>query len=304
MGKINKRIALQYLGIVAIALALGAGAGWMGKYFLGEPDISYGNVSLDRYQIDANELIARVESSTANDKTGSFSPVDLANYALEKYKRCEYNFSYGRGMANTIVAQVIQSCQIKNGNKYFEESLSESSMVHVANRMFQDGIGNNIDFYTAPSNAVNLNGLSGYSKTPINYTSEDYKNSFGRTLDEMFIYIIHRDTVIESSAKKNSDSTYTVTLSLDPIWSTYKYKYQMLNISGLDKLPNFKYVNLTYTLNSDLTLKGCHVNEAYTAKMGVEVEIRNDIDYVYHANEFYPIPTLEEAFDYHVDLVD
>ena len=72
----------------------------------------------------------------------------------------------------------------------------------------------------------------------------------------------------------------------------------MQNISGLDKLPTFNYVTLTYTFDSNLNLQTLHIDEQYKAQMGVTVDIVNSIDYRYHPNEFMPIPMAYEAVDY------
>ena len=58
-------------------------------------------------------------------------------YALASYKRIENSYSFGVGLADTIVAQEVRSCCIKNGNVVFEESLSKSSMVGIAVRNIQ-----------------------------------------------------------------------------------------------------------------------------------------------------------------------
>ena len=47
-------------------------------------------------------------------------------------------------------------------------------------------------------------------------------------------------------------------------------------------------------------LKHAHIDEDYSASMGITVNIRNNIDYYYYANEYVKIPNYNENLDYTV----
>ena len=93
----------------------------------------------------------------------------------------------------------------------------------------------------------------------------------------------------------------TIKLNLNPNLSTFYYKTQMLNISGLSNLPPFSEVKLTYTLGKDLSLKKLAVDETFTAtKEGIPVPAKtnNVIDTYYYPNQYLKIPNPSERIDF------
>ena len=161
-------------------------------------------------------------------------------------------------------------------------------MVTLANRVTQDGKGSDIYLYLGKATSPTTGA---YPSEGTKYDPEAYKKYLGKTLDEMFIYLIS-DNTAESGSKvtKLSNGDIEVVLKLNPDIAPYYYKYQMMNISHLDKLPLFEYINLTYTFSSDMNLKTLHVDEKYSASMTITVQIVNSIDYYYYPNEFLAIP--------------
>lgn len=293
-----------YLIIGGAAAAVGITGGIIGKRYLNEPIRDYSGFDANNYKIDGDAIIAKIESYNTKESAFNQLPAeDLINYAFETYRRCENSYSFSTGLASaSIVSQQIRSCQIKNGNTYFEESVSKSSMVGVGNRMVQEGKDGGVTLYKVgnKNNVIIDSSVSIYNPTPIDMTKEEYATTFGRSLDEMFIYLIHKDTVLSTSSKQklSNNEGYEIILNLDPDLSTYCYQFQMLNISGLDKMPIFKYVTLTYKLNNNFDLISCHVDECYEATMGVSVTITNSLNFSYFPNTYYKIPELTENFDY------
>ena len=278
----NKTL-LTYILIVGISGIAGTSTGIVGKRLLGQEEIDYSGFNPEDYREDGAALLA-----SYNNKPTSYSPAKLVSLGLEKYRQCENSYSFGIGLASTIVSQTVRNYQIKNGDKYFEESISNSNMVTLADRMYQDGKNGDIYLYLGKSTSAETGT---YPSEGIKYTKADYKAFLGRTLDEMFIYLIC-DSTTESGSKvtKKSDGDIEVLLKLNPDIAPYYYKFQMKNISNLDKLPMFSYINLTYTFSSDMYLKTLHVDEKYSASMGVTVQITNSIDYYYYPNELKTIP--------------
>ena len=137
------KILLSYLMILGIASAAGAGTGVVLKRTLGPVDEVYPpGFSVEEYKDDTNDLYDRYVNK--GESITKFSNSDLVNIALEKYKRCNNSYSYGIGTAHTIIEQTIRSAQIKNGDNYFEEQISYSNMVAVANRSIQEGANRSI----------------------------------------------------------------------------------------------------------------------------------------------------------------
>lgn len=291
--KLNKKTVIQYSIIVLAALTLGITSGVVAKKNFGQVETDYSGFDANSFSLNASQLVEEYEKNPDKE----FTPAELVNIGLEKYRRCTNSYSYGVGTASTIVNQTIRNAQIKNGDQYFEETISRSSMVAIANRVTQTGIGNGVTLNKGKAN----NSESGtYKDEATTFTSEQYKEDWGKTLDEMFIYIISNESVIaDNCAITRTDDLIQVYLELDVDISTYYYKYQMKSISNLSALPTFDSLKHTYTFSTDMTLLHSKVDEKYKAAMaGVSASIHNVIDYYYHANEFLEIPSLDETIDY------
>ena len=278
----NKTL-LTYILIVGISGTAGASAGIIGKRLLGQEEIDYSGFNPEAYRADGAALL-----NSYNNNPTSYTPAKLVSIGLEKYRRCENSYSMTIGIAKTVVNQTIRNYQIKNGDKYFEESISRSDMVTLADRMYQDGKNGNIDLYVGKATSTTTGS---YPSTGKNYTKEAYKKYLGKTLDEMFIYLISDSTAESGSAVTKLDNgDIQVVLNLNPDIAPYYYKYQMMNISHLDKLPMFQYIKLKYTFSSDMYLKTMVVDEKYSASMGISVTIQNSFTNYYFPNEYKAIP--------------
>ena len=285
----------QYPIIAAIAIAVGVGAGIFAKRKFGQEEIDYSNFDAGALAADSKELL---EMYNANPKA-NFSPAELVNIGLEKYRQCENSYSFTVGIAKTVVDQSIRNAQIKNGDKYFEEQISRSKMVSLANR------------YQFTKDSESIHEFKGEAKSDETATFEDskksyaideFKNYMGKTLQDMFVYTISDDTIFDdSTTEKLPNGNIRIYLNLDPDLSTYFYKIQMKNMSDLDSLPTFNYVKHTYTFSSDMTLLHCYIDEKYQASMGMTVSIQNTLHSYYHANEYRAIPELGESFDYSLE---
>lgn len=296
-----KRILIYSLIIVA-AFAIGTTAGVIGKRFLASEELDYGDLDVFSMKPDCDEIVKKVESYSGNkDLVDVFSASDVLNYSMEKFRRCENSFSFTFGLADTIVKQDIRSCTIRNGNNYFEESISKSSAVALGNRMYQENKDGNVTTYFGDSKSIKIGDFI----TTVSYSLEnkkvfehdEYRQTYGKTLDETFIYLVSEETVLESKVIKN-DETYNINVTLDPVVSTYFYKLQMKNVSNLDKLPNFSSVKLEFVLTKDLSLKNLFVDEDYIATIMVDAKTHGTLEYYFYPNEFLKIPELNETLTY------
>lgn len=283
---------IQYPLIVVLAGAVGVGSGIFIKRRFGQEKIDYSNFDASALALDSKELLKEYEKNP----NGDFTPAELVSIGLEKYRQCENSYSFTVGSAETIVNQSIRNAQIKNGDSYFEEQISKSSMVSLANRVSYTAGVDEITKHIGEATSEESANYTGESKS---YTTEEYKSEYGRTLDEMFIYIIGNETVYDDAlVEKQSNGNIKIGISLDPDLATYYYKIQMKNISSLDDLPTFNYVKHVYTFTSDMVLLHSYIDEKYQASMGVTVSIQNKLNTYYHANEYLKIPELNETFNY------
>lgn len=294
-----------YSIIGASALAVGAGGGVIYKRCFVAPSEKIIGFDPDNCKPDVDKLIADVEK-VGNPKqvVQKFRPFEVATYAFEKYKRCEYSVSVCSGLAKTIINQEVRSAQVKRGSTYFEEQISKSSMVGVAKRMIQEGDKDvEVKVYNeTSSDAVNISGdtiHASYKSNPDIYSYADYKAAWGRNLPDMSIHLIG-ETTVENEKLENVDGGYKITLDLQPQKGGYNYRYQMKTISGLDDYPSFQYLAVTFYITENLVMKALNEQCKYHALMGVSVDIENNIDYYYFPQREYKIPNLNEDFDYSI----
>ncbi len=295
------KLLLAYILTVGICGVAGGGTGVVLKRTVGPIDEHY-PPGFDPKEFSPNVEAIMEKYNKLSDKTingvRSFSDSDVINICFEKYRSQEYCWSVGAGNANTIVTQAIRNSQIKRGNEYFEEQLSYSSVVALAKRSLQHGADGNIEVFDGgcldPETAQ-------YSATPSKeLNKKEYKEYLGKTLDEMFIYIISEKTVLDSSRTIKGEDV-TIKFNLNPNLSTFYYKIQMQNISGLSNLPPFSEVKLEFTVDTNLNLKHLLVDETYTAtKEGIPVPAKthNIINNYYHAGEQMDIPPYNENINY------
>lgn len=295
MKKVDKKKAsawIQYGIIAAATISLGVAGGIIIKRVFGDEEITYSGFNPEAFKADSKALLKEYESNPNKD----FTAPELVNIGLEKYRNCENCWSIQVGLAKTIVDQTIRNAQIKNGDKLFEESISKSSMVAIANRCNQEN--GNVSLHTGQVTSEESANYADGKTT--NYKVEDFKKSWGKSLDEMFIYIISNKTVnLDKCKTEKSTKQIKVTLDLDPTIATYYYKTQMKTMSNLAGLPTFEYVKQTYYFDAKMTLLHCKTEEKYKAAMaGVSAEITNNIDTYYHANKYIKIPELDQKVNY------
>ena len=297
------KLLLTYILTIGICAGAGVGTGIILKKTVGPIDEMY-PPGFDPAEFSPNieEIMKKYDGLSDKSINGvkAFSDAEVVNVSQEKFKRCENCYSFSVGNANTIVTQTIRNAQVKNGEEYYEDQISYSSMVALAKRSYQHGKDGPIDVHDGtPTDSEKANYPSSPTQT---YEKQAYKDFLGKTLDEMFIYVISDQTVLDSTRSTSGDNV-TIKLNLNPNLSTFYYKTQMLNLSGLSNLPPFTEVKLTYTLSKDLVLKHISVDETFTAtKEGIPVpaKTQNIIDMYYYADEYYKIPSPSEQFDFSI----
>ena len=301
--KTMNKTLLAYLLTIGITSITGAGTGVILKRTIGPIDEMYPpGFDPKEFSPDVADIMSRYNKLSDKTINGvrSFSDSDVVNIVLEKYKTLDNSYSIGIGNAFTIINQTIRNAQIKNGDEYFEEQISYSDLVNVANRSIQTGANGDVNLYKgSASGPESANYPNSPSKT---YSHKGYKDYLGKTLDEMFIYIISEKTTLDSKRVTSGGET-KITLNLNPNLATYYYKTQMKNISGLSNLPPFSDVKLVYTFDNNLGLKHLSVDETSTAtKEGVPVPAKthNIIENYYFPNAIKQIPSSSESIDYSI----
>ena len=292
----GKKALIQYSIIGVIAVCVGITTGVVLKKKLGPVETDYTGFNPEAFRMDSKALVKEYEQN----KNKNFTPAELVNIGLEKYRSCENSYSIGVGLADTIVKQTIRNFQIRNGDTYFEEQISKSSMVSIANRAVQTN-GDSVQVYKGKAKDAEL---SEYTENATDYKVDEFKDAWGKTLQDVFIYLISNETVLdEGTSVTKKDGKIRIQLELDAEIASYYYKHQMKTLSNLSALPTFEYVRQTYILDaSNMMLLHSVFDEKYQASMsGITATIVNHLDYYYHTNEFKKIPEINENLDYSVE---
>lgn len=297
-----KKLLLTYILTIGICAVAGVSTGIILKKTIGPIDEMYPpGFDPKEFSPDVDAIWKKYEGLSDKSINGvkSFSDADVMNVAFEKFRRMPNCYFYSIGDAKTIVTQTVRNAFIKNGDEYYEDQISFSSMVALAKRSYQHGKDGPIIVHDGtPRDSEHAT----YPQTPTKkFEKEEYKEYLGKTLDEMFIYVISDKTTIDSSRTTRGDDV-VIKMNLNPNLSTFYYKTQMLNLSGLSNLPPFEEVKLTYTLSKDLVLKHLSIDETFTAtKEGIPVPAKtnNILEYYYHVGEM-KIPSWNEEFDFSI----
>ena len=295
--------AILYSIIGASALVVGASAGIIYKRVISPANENIVGFNPELCKPNAEELFEKVrKAGSPKAATQKLEPFEIVNYSFEMYKQLEHSVSFCKGLADTTVQQYIRSGQIRNGNTFFEEQISKSSMVGVGKRMIQEGLEGDTKLYSETSGGDvvvdDTNAYSKYSPDPQVLTLEKYKEAWGRNLPDMAIYLIAKSTVEDQKLESDGDG-YKVTLKLQPTKGAYNYRYQMKTISEMSDFPTFSLLDLTYWLDADLNIVKMNERSTFVAKiMGISPTVNNNLDYYYFSGKDWKIPELNEKFDY------
>ena len=290
----GKKAIIQYSIIAACAIAIGVTAGVTAKKRFGPVEVDYSGFDSNLWQADAKALLRAFEENPDQE----FTAAELVNIGLEKYRQCENSYSIGVGQATTIVNQSVRNFQIRNGDKYYEEQISKSNMVSIANRAITHD-----DEMLVYKGKAKETEVPEYKNEPSTLSLPEFKSQWGKTLDEIFIYIISNDTVDSNlSTVTKKDGKVYISLELDPDIASYNYKLQMMSLSDLSQLPTFEHLRQTYVFDEDMTILHSTIDEKYVATMsGINATVQNNLDYYYHSNEYIKIPEINEILDYSVE---
>ena len=296
--KSKKKSIILYcsIGIPLTALVIGGGV-ILGrelgnKAFYQDP---YANVDANKLNDDYSSVYAAYEKTNPNSYYNKFTNVELVNIALLNLNHVENFYSITTGSVLAAgVKQNIAATYMKNGDRYFEETITSSSIVKGANRFYQDG--DTTSWYKGKY----VNSTQGdYTKaTPKSYDNEAFEEEWGRQMSRACIYSINDYTCLDSSISDNGNGTKSIELNLDPSLSVVRYTKQMVNTGGLSEKPIFHSVKLKFTVDQNVKLLTFETDEVYDVHMVIDAKNSKGAitqEYVY---EERTIPQYNENANY------
>lgn len=302
--KPNKLTKKGLVAIIASAIVC-LGIGGVGGYFIGQgffanlSAIDYSQYSADELEDNNENLMKRYSRENPSNYLHKFKPYELAEIALNKIANHENVRSVQYGNVHVPlfgVEQTIRTQAIKNGEKYYLENISASSMVKAAKRFYQEG--DEVKSYDGGS--VSLNSAI-WNKDPTSVLSKkEHAEVWGKDLTRPSIYIVSKATALDTSTAVRDGDGYKVSLELDPILSVLRYVKQMTSISNVQS-PKFHSVHIEYKLSNDLTLLETKIEESYSVVMVTKAESTAVINEYYFYDSGASIPCLDTNAVYEGD---
>ena len=232
----------------------------------------------------------------ASDKnTDNYKPYEIANISWLNFAQLTHTHSVTLGTVEaSVVKQKVYGHDVRNGDSFFSESLSYSSMKKCGTRFYQEGEG--VKAYTPTD--IKENGTATWKEdTLVSETLKGHEEKWGKTLDRPIIYIISSQTVTSESLTK-TDTGYVVEMDLDPKKSVSRYVRQMVNISNLDRAPEFSSVHLTFTLSNDFVIQELGVKESYVVYVVGKNASTGTLTQKFYTNSSETIPDLNTNYAY------
>ena len=300
MPKTRKGLIFGLIFGVATPITLGVVGGVVYTKFFMAKTVDYSDVNADSLYINMDNLLAKYEdvkkAGTPYDE--ALTSYELVNIAYHNYTTYENSRSFTIGSAvAAIVDQSIRGCSIKEGNKYFEESLSKSNMVGVAARMYQKE-DTSIDLHRGE--VVDATTAT-WGNEHYEYTFDEFTNDFGKTPSTPLIYIVSKKTVLSGTDKvEKTDNGYKISMSLHPKKSVINYVKQMKSISNLYDYPAFNNIDLVFHIDNDLLIKQLDINESYYAlkEANLGADTSGDVSVYYEVDGGFTVPSLSEPVVY------
>ena len=294
--KLPKGVIIKNTVITGIVVTSGIAGGLAVGIVLGKM------LSTKAYTFDApidtgleTDYAALMERYNANPEATDFKPSEIANISWLKFAQEEHTHSVAHCMVTAaIVKQKVCSHDVRDGNRWYSESVFYSAIKKGGFRFYQNE--ENVFRYTAQNPKEDCTAT--WNKdTEYGYTKAEFETAWGKTLDRPIIYIISEKTVLEESIE-TVDGKLIIDLELNPNKANERYSRQMISMSNLEQPPSFDLLHLTFKVDQDFNLEQVKIHEKYTVYVvGKNVsDATNVIDFYHNSSE--TIPDLETDYVY------
>lgn len=292
--KVSKKAVIGYSSLGASVIAVGIVMGVLVGRNVFKYD-AYAGIDVNDAETDYNEVYERFKNTNPNNYFNEFNNVELINISLLKLNDYENFYSITEGSVEAAgVKQTIHGTTIKDGNSYFEESISASSFVKSANRFYQSD--ESATWYKGKYVDINTGDYSSPKET--NYTIDEFNETWGKSLTRACIYIVSDKSTLSSAITDNGNGTYQIDVDLDPTLSVLRYVKQMIMTGGLSEAPVFHSVKLSFTVDKDVNLLTFKTDEVYDVHMVIDAKNSKGSLTQQFKYENRNIPELSEATNY------
>ena len=230
-----------------------------------------------------------------NSDVANFKPNEVVNISWLKYASEEHTHSVAHcNVTAAIVKQKVCSHDVRDGNRWYSESVFYSSIKKGGFRFYQND--NGVSQFKASNPKENCTA-TWPKESQYDYTKQEFEDKWGKTVDRPLIYVISEKTILNEKME-TKDGKWYIELDLDPKKSTGRYSRQMIAMSNLEQPPSFDSINLKFTIDMNYNLERLEAHEHYTVYVvgKNESDSVNVIDYYHNSSE--TIPDLETDYEY------
>lgn len=262
--------------LVAILLGFFVGTQVSNHYFLVN---KYSAYSREELQDDITAI--HYEGKTPDQLSAS----DAYNVAILKLEQRDNYEIISLGDLNTSlgVKQTAYSKCTKNGNQYYQEIATYSSVIKQANR-YSYKIGEDINYQHGSLSSENLRDISWQDKFD-HYTYDEYSALLGREPVNQSTYIVSSKTATSMSTCSVHDGLYTYSITLNAPLSTICYVNEIGFVSGINSnTVEFSELRIDFTLDKNFNFISQTNYEKYSLSYsGIRVTITGNynISYAY-----------------------
>jgi hypothetical protein len=242
-----------------------------------------------------------IEAQTVLSDYGN-KPADIVNYACYLQSQSKYALTVCHGTVKTVVGdQSIRSATYCTPEEVFNQNISSSSVVHTANRYYDNFTGAVEAYEKKYPSDWSVDGITGK-----NYSYDSFIQAYGKLqqglyycttqtssvgIQDKFLtskkeefesseeatkhpvlgvvaYAFTTSTITSGTLEADGDG-YKLNMVLEPNTANLYAKAQMKTTGGLTDYPTFSSSSAIFYLNSDLSLKSSVFEDSYTAKIAV-----------------------------------
>lgn len=140
--------------------------------------------------------------------------------------------------------QHIDDIHIKSGDESYSEAKSTSFLVNVGKQAYFKG-----DKVVCREAEDVKKGE--WSNDLSVTTLDNYRSKIGNEATALSSYILNDESILKAESEKLSNGDYKITVDIDPVKGTSRYKVKMMNYGGLKSEPQFISCGFTITFNSN-----------------------------------------------------
>lgn len=246
--------------------------------------------------IDEDDPLYRnevMDKPTSGDPSTT-DPLDNLFIAQGEFLKQKYKSTITNGNCNAVIYGINQNQTVHN-RKYinvdeaFQESISNSSIVHVAKQRYVTS--NDYLIRNGKNGTITENSASFEDVKAI--TRESYLNQFGSFPFNFTNYVLNKESVNSYEVIENGEN-FVCKYNLNVDVATVKYARETKTMAGSSSLPSFVGANIVVTMDKNWIVSQIDTYDEYDIDIIARVRCKARLqNYYYYQTDPYNIPERE-----------